>query len=332
VKDEADGAVYRVVRFIGRGGMGEVYEAVREDTGVHYALKCLLLEHVRNPRTIERTRREALTLRDLRHPNVVQVRAIGVRQDGLIWMVMDLLDGHTLAQVKQRLGKLPLPWVLRMGQAVCAGLAAVHAHAVHRDIKPENLHLGTDAVVRVLDLGAGKFHRLGLLTTGAGVVGTVPYMSPEQLQASRSLDGRADLFSLGVVLAELLSGIHPFAPKGFANENVYTFVRRIVADPPVPLASYAPWVPPYIAEVIDRALARDRTERFGSATELGDALTGALDRLERAVGPGEPLGTLVAELAAPDRTSAADARWASAPTAEVWGASTEDADTLVMPR
>ena len=109
VHDEADGATYRAVRFLGRGGMGEVYEVVRVNTGDHYALKCLQLEHVRNAKTIERTRREALTLRDLRHPTVVRIHATGVREDGLIWMVMDLLTAHTWAQVHQRIARLPLP-------------------------------------------------------------------------------------------------------------------------------------------------------------------------------------------------------------------------------
>src|SRR5215475_4785527 len=102
VRDEADGAVYRVVRFLGRGGMGEVHEVVRVGSGERYALKCLLLQHARNPKTIERTRREALTLRELRHPNVVRVHATGVREDGMIWMVMDLLEGHTLGAAKRR--------------------------------------------------------------------------------------------------------------------------------------------------------------------------------------------------------------------------------------
>src|SRR5262249_38128032 len=152
------GARYQVVRFLGRGGMGEVHEVREAGSGARYALKCLLLQHARKPKTIERTRREALTLRELRHPNVVRVHAPGVRDDGLIWMVMDLLEGHTLGAAKRRLGQLPLRWALAAGRAVAAGLSAVHEHAVHRDVKPDNIHLGNDGVVRVLDLGAGKFH------------------------------------------------------------------------------------------------------------------------------------------------------------------------------
>ena len=296
VHDETDGATYRIVRFLGRGGMGEVYEVVRADTGAHYALKCLQLEHVRNAKTIERTRREALTLRDLRHPNVVRVHTTGVREDGLIWMVMDLLTGHTWAQVHQQMARLPLPWALRIGRAVTDGLSAVHAYAVHRDIKPENLHLGNDAVVRVLDLGAGKFHRSGLLTTNGGTLGTVPYMAPEQMTSETSIDARCDVFSLGLVLMELISGVHPLAPKGFENENVFTFVHKIVAGPPLSLRDIAPWVPVHVAAVLDKAVLRDRELRYHSAADFGAALGLALQRLEREVGVGEPIGTLVAEL------------------------------------
>jgi serine/threonine-protein kinase len=276
--------------------MGEVYMA-EGPGGVRYALKCLRIEHAANPRTIERTRREALTLRDLRHPNVVHVHATGVRPDGLIWMVMDLLEGHTLSHIKKRLGKLPLPWALRIGREVARGLAAVHVHAVHRDVKAENIHLGDDATVRVLDLGAGKFHSFGLLTTGSSTVGTVPYMSPEQLStAGVPLDARSDLYSLGVLLIELVSGAHPFAPEGLARENVFTMVNRIVSSEPVSLASLAPWAPSFVVEVLDRAAKKDRAARFADAVEMADALGAALDRLEREVGRGEPLETLVREL------------------------------------
>ena len=331
IQDDADGARYRVLRFLGRGGMGEVYEVVRVDSGEHFALKCLRLEHVRNLKTIERTRREAMTLRDLRHPNVVHVHATGVRKDGLIWMVMDLLTGHTWGQLHRRLGRLPLPWALRLGAAVTAGLEAVHVYAVHRDIKPENLHLGNDAIARVLDLGAGKFHRDGLQTTSGGTLGTVPYMSPEQASAGDTIDGRSDIFSLGVVLVELISGVHPLAPEGFDNENMFTFVRKIVDGPPVALRELAPWVPGHVADVLDKAVVRDQRLRYGSAVEFGAALNGALRRLERDVGRGEPIETLVAELNRRGDGTVPAASLAAV-TMPLTVSLTEDEDTLVMKR
>jgi serine/threonine-protein kinase len=300
VRDETDGAVYRVVRQLGRGGMGEVHEVVRLDTGVAYALKGMLLQRTSKPKAIERARREGVALLRLRHPNVVRVHATGVREDGLIWMVMDLLSGHTLALAKHRLGRLPLPWALAIGRAVAEGLVAVHAVAVHRDIKPDNIHLGHDGIVRVLDLGAGKFHHSGLLTTGNRTLGTVPYMSPEQLAAGATVDNRSDIFSLGVVLAEVMSGAHPFAPGGLTSENVFTMVARIVKGAPLPVQTLAPWVPDYVASTVDRALAKDRDRRWPSAGELADALARDARRLAQEVGPAEPLTTLVRELRAGD--------------------------------
>jgi eukaryotic-like serine/threonine-protein kinase len=296
ITDETDGAVYVVGRFLGRGGMGEVHEVTRQGTGVRYALKCLLLQHTRNAKTIERTRREALALREIHHPNVVRVHASGVLDEGLIWMVMDLLEGHTLAAAMRRVGRLPLPWALSVGRAAAEGLAAVHAHAVHRDVKPANLHLGDDATVRVLDLGAGKFHRSVMVTTAERTLGTVPYMSPEQLTSRAPVDGRSDLFSLATVLVELISGVHPFAPGGFANENVFTVVQRILSGPRASLAALASWVPPFVAATVDRALARAPDDRTPSAAAFAAALAADLDRLERQVGASEPLSTLVQHL------------------------------------
>jgi serine/threonine-protein kinase len=331
VRDETDGAVYRVVRSLGRGGMGEVHEVVRVDTGASYALKCMLLQHASKPKAVERARREGVALLALRHPNVVRVHATGVREDGLIWMVMDLLSGHTLALAKHRLGRLPLPWALGIGRAVADGLAAVHGVAVHRDVKPDNIHLGHDGVVRVLDLGAGKFHHSGLLTTGNRTLGTVPYMSPEQLAAGASVDHRSDIFSLGTVLAELISGAHPFAPKGLGTENVFTMVSRIVKDAPLPLRTLAPWVPEYVGATVDRALARDREQRWPSASAFAEALAGDRARLEREVGPAEPLATLVRELRAGDEGPVE-----SAPTVEQPGhpgvMPTMDDEALRRPR
>lgn len=214
------------------------------------------------------------------------------------------------------------------------GLTAVHAVAVHRDIKLENIHLGDDAVVRVLNLGAGKFHRSGLLTTGDGTLGTVPYMSPEQISLGAGIDARSNLFSLGVVVTELVSGVHPFAPRGFASENVYSLVRRIVSDAPVSLRDLAPWVPEHVAATVDRAMSRAREQRHGSAAELRDAFAADLARLEHAIGAAEPLATLVAELNRRDDGGAPAARARAGTQAEQGPASVSDdeADTAVMAR
>jgi serine/threonine-protein kinase len=156
-------------------------------------------------------------------------------------------------------------------------------------------------------------------------------MSPEQASAGDTIDGRSDIFSLGVVLIELISGVHPLAPQGFDNENMFTFVRKIVDGPPVVLRAFAHWVPVHVADVLDKAVVRDQRLRYGSAAEFGAALDGALRRLESDVGTAEPLETLVAEL---NRLGdgAAPATRLVAGTAPLAVPVTEDADTLVMRR
>jgi eukaryotic-like serine/threonine-protein kinase len=296
IRDEVESVTYRTTRFIGRGGMGEVYEVVRDDTGEHFAMKCLQAHLAKNPKVLQRAWNEASALRDLRHPNVVRVRAAGVRDDGLIWMMMDLLVGHTLLQLLGELNKVPIPWALRIMRDAALGLTAVHAFAVHRDLKPENIHLGRDGQVRLLDLGAGKFHKLGVTTSGPRTLGTVPYMSPEQLRTPETIDARSDLFSAGVVLFELLSGKHPFAPGGLDQENVYRLVASILGVPHTPLASAAPWVPPAVAAVVERCLHKDPDLRCRDAAELAAALDAALAEAERATGPAPPLTTLTEAL------------------------------------
>jgi serine/threonine protein kinase len=295
IRDDVEGTTYRTTRFIGQGGMGEVYEVVRDDTGEHFAMKCLQAHLANNPTVLKRAWNEAAALRDLRHPNVVRVHAAGVRADGLIWMMMDLLVGHTLLQLLGELNKVPMPWALRIMRDAALGLTAVHAFAVHRDVKPENIHLGLDGQVRVLDLGAGKFHRLGL-TTSPRNIGTVPYMSPEQIRTPEAIDGRSDIFSAGVVLFELLSGKHPFAPDGVDRENVFRLVAAIVGVPPVPLASAAPWVPAPVAAVVERCLSKEPDGRWRDAFELSTALSAALEHVERTTGPAPPLTTLTQAL------------------------------------
>jgi serine/threonine-protein kinase len=276
--------------------MGEVYEVVQEGTGRRFALKCLRSELVRNPVLLQRAYHEAAALRDLRHPNVVAVHAAGVRSDGVIWMTMDLLTGFTLRQILGDLGRVPVPWATRMVRDVARGLTAVHAFAVHRDLKPENVHLALDGTVRVLDLGAGKFHHLGITTTGHKTIGTVPYMSPEQIKTPDAIDARSDVFSAGVVLHELLSGKHPFAPEGVDHANVFQVVMAIVVQPVPPLRRAAPWVPAPVAAVVDRCLSFDPAQRYPTAADLAGALDAALADLEAAVGPTPPLTTLTEAL------------------------------------
>ncbi|WP_441292075.1 serine/threonine protein kinase [Sorangium sp. KYC3313] len=294
-----DGGTYRVVRLIGRGGMGEVYEVEREGTGVRFALKCMRMGRADDPKVVRRTQEEAIVLRSLRHPHLVPVHAMGLRSDGLVWMVMELLVGWTAGQLLDRLGKLPVPWALTIARDVCLGLQAVHPFAVHRDIKPDNIHVDEQGHVRVLDLGAGKFQRLGVITTGGFSIGTVAYMSPEQLMTPDAVDARSDLFSTGIVLYELLSGQHPFASRDdLVHKNKIGLA--IAHDPPRPLLGAAPWVPAAVGEIVAQALEKDPADRQDNAEQLAVALDAALRRMEYEMGELPPLRLLGTRISLPD--------------------------------
>jgi hypothetical protein len=329
---EADsGTVYRTTRFIGRGGMGEVYEVERGDDGERFAVKCLRLAKGDDPKVVERTRQEAIILKLIRHKNLVPVHGMGVRGDGLVWMVMDLLVGWTVGQLLDELSKVPLPWALEIMRDVCLGLAAVHEYAVHRDIKPDNLHLDKDGVTHVLDLGAAKVFDCGLITTTGFSIGTVLYMSPEQIEKPATIDQRSDIFSVGVVLYQLLSGEHPFGSKEDLLDR--RRVGHAILDLPArPLRDVAPWLPPYVGEVVGRMIEKRPDDRFPTAMAVATTLESALDRLAHDLGPLPPLSALCGALALPRAEGPAGAMAEMGETPATGRAGTEILPALLSAR
>jgi len=312
ILEDMEGRAYSVVGFLGRGGMGEVYEV--EETGARrrLAVKCMRLTSIADPKTIERAKAEAVVLERLRHPNVIPVFAMGVREDGLIWMVMKLLKGHTTGQIVAELGHLPIPWALTIIRDVCFGLEAIHAFAIHRDIKPDNIYLDHDGQVVVLDIGAGKFYAHGLSTTNGYVIGTMAYMSPEQIVEPGKIDIRSDIFSTGIVLYQLLSGQHPFMREEDSLGDRRQAGASILYRPARPLREVAPWVPGYLDDVTMRAICKEREGRYENAPRFAVVLDAALRRLEHDVGPLPPLRFLSAELARRKEERAAAAAAAAA--------------------
>jgi serine/threonine protein kinase len=227
-------------------------------------------------------------------------------------MAMELLRGKTLHEILDQQSKLPIPWALAIIRDVCRGMGSVHTIAIHRDIKPANLFLCVDGVVKILDLGASKFlhNELVMKTTTGFQVGTLPYMSPEQIR-NHVLDERSDLFSLTVVLYQTLTGQHPF-DFGGGLPGWFETCSRIIDKPHVPPGQVAPWLPRHIVEILNKGLAKDPSKRFRNAEELRDVLTAALNQLA-ADKDLEPLTTLAATLAPseeppPITPSPADAR------------------------
>ena len=336
VTDHRTGRRYRIERFLNQGAYSEVWLARCLDTGVDYAIKSLKLKHTSDPKTLERNEREGDALFLLNHPNVVRVHCMGKRdEDGLIFMVMDLLVGGSLRQRLQSFGgKLPIPWALEIMVSVCDGLEAIHELAIHRDLKPENLHVGEDGRVCLYDLGAAKYPKKSRLTTGGFTIGTVEYMSPEQLGAPATLDARSDLYSVGVMLYESLTGVHPHATldpltgKYLLPDDALALGRRIMYQPHRPLREAAPNLEDYIVQTAERLLCKFPKDRIRSAAGAADLLAGCLARFlsEHAEPSPLPLSD-IGKLAAADAADASDAEDQEPP----WPTSTNPFITISQP-
>ncbi|MFM1904971.1 MAG: hypothetical protein RLZZ440_2871 [Planctomycetota bacterium] len=269
---------YRVLGLIGSGAMGRVYLAHDEQLDRNVAIKVMNRRRARDSRARQRFLREGRTAAAIDHPHVLMVHAVG-EQDGLPFIVMQLLEGRNLGEKRAEAGTLPLGMVLRIGREIAEGLAAAHARGlIHRDIKPDNIFLdGPLETVRIIDFGlAGSGVRQAessaRLTVDGGLVGTPAYMPPERLE-DESLDAQSDLFGLGVMLYELLTGRLPFE-----GETMVAMLASIARGQPRPLSEAAPEIPPPVCEVVMRLIAHRREDRPESATIVAREL----GRLERA--------------------------------------------------
>jgi serine/threonine protein kinase len=264
---------HRVVRELGRGGMGVVYEAERED-GRRVALKVLARPdgpgHVR-----ERFEREARVLAALAHPNVVRVFELGAEQ-GRTFFAMELVEGASLERaIRERDGRPFDGDVRRLAERFAEVADALHAAhglgVVHRDLKPSNLLVAGDGTIKVADFGLAHLARASKALTRTGDrLGTPLYMSPEQLMG-RGADARSDVYALGATLYETLASRPPFEGDDFATVGAAV----VSGPPPAPLRSLAPRVPEALAAVVHRALAREPDARFATAKDLADALRAA---------------------------------------------------------
>jgi len=290
IVDEVTGERYGVRSLIGEGGMGRVFQAEARSSGAIVAVKCNQPIDPTNEALVERTRREGEFLKQLqRHPHIVPVLATGMREDGVFWMVMPFLDGASVGGLLTVLKRIPLAWTLRIAQATCSALAEAHRYAIHRDIKPENVFVTRGGGIYVLDFGAGKFYSVGRLTTAGTTIGTVQYSSPEQLTDPDHLDGRSDLFSVGAMTFEMLTGVHPFDVEGPLRGHRIVIGNRIIREPPHPFAELAPELPSYMAAVVGKLLEKDREKRSRNAAEAERVFGAALNELASKIGPLPPI-------------------------------------------
>ncbi|HVV16389.1 MAG TPA: protein kinase [Polyangia bacterium] len=273
------GGKYRLVRVIGEGAMGRVYEAQHAIVGRRFAVKVLQAELAREPALLERFHREARAAGALESENLASIVDFGHTGDGLPYIVMELLVGEDLSKLIEREGPLPVARVVALGVQTCRGLAAAHnAGIVHRDLKPANLFVtrrgdGSD-LVKILDFGIAKLESaaeaqlLNLTRTGS-TMGTPLYMSPEQARGEKELDHRADIYATAVILYEALSGRMPHQ-----GDSYNALLHHILTQPAPPLTALRPDVPAAVAEAIHAALSPNRDERPQSAMELARALSG----------------------------------------------------------
>jgi serine/threonine protein kinase len=288
------GGKYRILRLIGRGAMGSVYEAQHVAIGKRVALKFVLVDEDGETGNLARFHREARAISAIESAHIVQVFDTGQTDEGEPFLVMELLTGESLAQKLAREGRLGVPEAVRYAIQALRGLRKAHmAGIVHRDLKPENLLLvrGDDdeTHVKIVDFGLSKFVQSGAearasvppmsarsadrhlaITQDGALVGTPLYMSPEQMEARPDIDHRTDIWSMGAILYETLTGEPPFPETSYAR-----LVLAICAQDAPDVRKRAPEVPPKLAAALARALARDRTQRFPSAEDFLRAIVEA---------------------------------------------------------
>ncbi|HEY8927339.1 MAG TPA: serine/threonine-protein kinase, partial [Polyangia bacterium] len=292
---------YRIVRRIGEGGMGEVYEAAHARLAGRYAIKLLQKDVAGDPGLMARFQREAQVTSSLRHPNIVQVVDFRKMPEGTSYIVMEYLDGVDLAAEIRGKGPLPLERVRELVEQIATGLAAAHEQGiVHRDLKPANLFLlvlpgSRRELVKIVDFGISKVRAADTqLTRTATVMGTPQYMAPEQaLGESDRIDARSDQFALATITYEMLAG-----RCAFVGDTIPTILYQLVHVEPAPLTVNGKAAHPAVEAVIRRGLAKQPEARFPSVIEFAQAFAAAVAEASAAARAGGA-GALTAMASAP---------------------------------
>jgi serine/threonine-protein kinase len=266
---------YRIVRLLGEGGMGAVYLASHVGLGREVAIKFLHAELASREEVVGRFYREAQAAAAIRHKNIIEVFDVGVSPQGEPFLVMEYLEGESLAGLLKRTGPLNLGAACAVMEPVLQALQAAHRKGIiHRDLKPDNIFLayqqGEPPVVKIIDFGISKFTQGEFdkwRTKTGSVMGTPAYMSPEQARGSAGLDHRSDLYSMGTILFEMLTGVLPYAGNNFAE-----YLSAMLIDDPRAPQSVCAGFPAEAEPLVRKALAKNPDQRFQSAAEMLDAL------------------------------------------------------------
>jgi len=267
-------ARYRIVRKLGAGGMANVYLAEDQTLGRRVAIKILNDRHATDEQFIERFRREAKHAAGLSHPNIVSIYDRG-EAEGTYYIAMEHLDGRSLKELIVARGPAPVQVAIDFARQILAALRFAHRHGiVHRDIKPHNVLVDGDGRVKVTDFGIARAGAASQMTEAGSIIGTAQYLSPEQAKGA-PVDQRSDLYSLGIVLYELLTGTLPFT-----GDTPVEIAMKHLSTPPEPPSARVPAIPRDVDLVVTRALAKDPARRYASAEEM-DA---DLERIARGAG------------------------------------------------
>src|SRR5215213_8713171 len=281
---------YKLVEKLGEGGMGEVYRGINMMVEREVAIKFLRPELAGQPQVVERFRSEAVTLAKLNHPNVATLYDFDRQGDSFI-MVLEFVRGVTLDDVLQKRGAIPVDQAVPIFCQVLDGIQ--HAHdfgIIHRDIKPANMMLTERGNLKVLDFGIARILGTARMTRQGNIIGTIEYMSPEQVRGFET-DARSDIYSLGMLLYEMLTGRCPFD-----IQNEFELMKAQIEQYPVPPRQLNPAIPEVVEQAIRRSIHKDPAQRFQSASEFrgfllnaGFNATGRLEPL--AVGDPSAFGT-----------------------------------------
>ncbi|MDR1519261.1 MAG: protein kinase [Planctomycetota bacterium] len=261
---------YALEEILAEGGMGSIYRATERRTGRTAAVKILHADYARHGEFVGRFIQEARAAARLTHPNIIKVYNVGKTANGRYYFTMELIQGRTLTQ---RIGELAIPEAARIFMEIADALDSAHRHGIiHRDIKPDNILIGRDGEPKLTDLGIAILDQAETPQFGPRILGTPHYMSPEQA-SGKTITASTDIYSLGAAFYHVFAG-HPPFDAGTPEEIMIKHVR----ERPRPLAEAAPGMPPEIARVVDRALAKDPGDRYPDAGRLRDAIVLAVRR------------------------------------------------------
>jgi serine/threonine-protein kinase len=265
---------YRLTDLLGSGGYADVYLARDLRTNAVVAVKILHPHVAQDPDVAARFEREATLARRLQTPHVARILDASQAPTSPPFMVMELVQGLTVAELVRRHGPFPVDEAVNIADQLLSALGSAHALGIiHRDVKPQNVMIDAERRVKVLDFGVARVVGAGSLSSSGHLLGTPEYMAPEQVDG-RPIDHRADLCAAGAVLYQLLSGRAPYVRS--SDTDVWELIRRVKTEQPPPIRQLRPEVPPALAAVVARAMEKDPARRFQSAYEMRQALASAM--------------------------------------------------------